>query len=95
MGSIYCIFSDFNRWEKTNQTEVTKTNESVTKFVIGRSLNDFQAEYPIEIFIRDSIYEKLQNKEYIVDPQSNIERKLTIKDCNGNKIEPLLENYCY
>ena len=95
MGSICCIYSDYERWEETSDKKTTKSNENVTKYIIGHHINDFQAQYDIEIYIRDSIYEKIKNKEYLVDKETNPSRTLIIKDKAGNKIEPLLKDYCY
>lgn len=96
MGSIYCIYSDYRKWFKTNKHNTLKgTKEPITLFIIGCADFDYEGNSDITMYIRDSIYEKLCTGEYHVDKISNPSRKLIIRDKNNEFITPVKEDFCY
>ena len=97
VGSIYSICSDWKRWINTSKHSVLKdTKEPVTLFIIGSANYDYEGDKDIEIYIRDSVYEKLCSGEYLIDKTAMLSRKLVIKDKGTGKIiEPICEGFCY
>ena len=91
MGSTINIEHDPKRWAVgTRGTFLKKDGEKLLSVTIGDFDDGFSGSSPIELYIRESIYQKLMSGEYTVQP--GYITRLIVLDSNGNLVKPYLGN---
>lgn len=91
MGSITHIIRDTDKWEILRDgLRLRENGEELLKVRIGEFDDDLQGIFPIEQYIRKSIYESLVNKRYTLKPGKLL--KLDILDESGNSVKPYFED---
>lgn len=97
MGSICSINRNPNTWRMWYPDKKLKEKfggESLVKIVYG-TFDDYPQSFEMEMYMRESIYQKLISGEYKVSSDSNIYKRLIIEDSNGDEVRAIADDFCY
>ena len=65
------------------------------RYVVGWASYDYEGDSDIEMWIRESIIQKLESMEYRIAKTERYKRDISIVDNFGVYIEPVKRGYCY
>ena len=97
MGSIYSINRNPKIWEMYHSDKKLKEKyggESLVTVIYG-TLDDYPQILNLEMYMRESVYNKLMSGEYTVSKDSVFCNALVIVDSKGERVLPVLEDFCY
>ena len=69
--------------------------DKLIKVRYGTFDDDPSGAFDLEMFMRNSVYDKLLSGEYHVSPDSCFSKTLVIVDKTGKMIKPVKEDFCY
>jgi hypothetical protein len=96
MGSIISYNNDYKTWRNTGKTGIIKqSGEDVTLYIVGWASYDYEGDSDIEMWIRDSVFNKLQSGEYHTETTKRYQHEISIIDNDGKYVEPIKHDFCY